>query len=429
MAILRCHKLGSLLVAVAVASASLLIITAEAEAAKVGLFRMKRTWWGGTTTAAPAAPYISKNPQPRLVGPNAQPSPEVYVGSTTVSGRPAPRFTAPSKFIRDYTWHGWCRPGTCSDGYPMSSNWYSYWNQAGKWQPLNSRFGGASTPTTVVFPTTMGNVQPPIKTGNPTPNAVTTTPCNVTGVVGCGDWLVSITRMVESPGGTKTFTPHKIGDPIRFSDGNYDFERSGSIMVTPGKNRFGGTMHFFYGPNHTYYQQITINTAYMSRAWGPQMDNRPISADSVVGQHIYSGPFDIYRYTVLGSYPVTTGAGTPNSPGNLFVIRAPYFITLAPFTTGMITIDQPGPGFHTEFQLTGYDNRTSNGLAGVISMVRPRMVQTYKVFPDPSDPIEHTWGSGSAWQMDFHFLPEPGSSAMLASGLVVLAGLYRLRRR
>jgi hypothetical protein len=51
------------------------------------------------------------------------------------------------------------------------------------------------------------------------------------------------------------------------------------------------------------------------------------------------------------------------------------------------------------------------------------------VYPNPSEPIQHTWASGSAWQMDFHFLPEPGSSAMLASGLVLLAGLYRLRRR
>jgi len=428
MAILRCHKLGSMLVAIAVASASLLIITAEAEAAKVGLFRMKRTWWGGTTTASPANPYISEDFHPRMKGPNAAPAPSVYVGSTTVNGRPAPRFTAPSKFIKDYTWHGWCRPGTCSDGYPMSSNWYSYWNQAGKWQPLNSRYGGASTLTTIVFPTTKGDVQPPIKTGNPTPNAITTTPCNGGGLVGCGSWLVSQTRMFETQNGaTSTVTPHKIGDPIRFSDGNYDFSRSGSIMITPGKNRFGGTMHFFYGPNHIYYQQRTIKTSYLSRAWGPQMDNRTIDADTEVGDHDYSGPFDIYRYTVLGFDPVTTG--TPSDPGDPFFIRAPYLRTIAPFTTGMVTADQPGPNFHTEFQLTGYDNRTANGLSGVVSMVRPRLVQTYTVYPDPNDPVEHTWASATAWQMDFHFLPEPGSTAMVASGLVVLAGLYRLRRR
>jgi hypothetical protein len=424
MAILRCHKLGSMLVAVLVASASLLIITAEAEAAKVGLFRMKRTWWGGTTTASPANPYISKDFHPRLKGPQAQPSPSDYVGSTTVNGRPAPRFTAPSKFIKDYTWHGWCRPGTCSDGYPKSSNWYSYWNQPGKWQPLNSRYGGASTTKTVVFPTTMGNVQPPIKTGNPTPNAITTTPCHGGGLVGCGTWDVTKTRMFETRNGaTNTYIQHQIGDPIRFYDGNYDFSKSGSIMITPGKNRFGGTMRFFYGPNHTYYQQRTINTGYLSRAWGPQMDVRTLNADSAVGDRDYSGPFDVYRYTVLGSKAIFTSYGEP------WHTRAAYFRTFVPFTTGMITVQNPGPGFHTEFQLTGYDNRTPNGISGVVSMVRPRIRQIYTIHPDPDDPIEHTWADGDAWQMDFHFLPEPGSSAMLASGLVVLAGLYRLRRR
>jgi hypothetical protein len=62
-------------------------------------------------------------------------------------------------------------------------------------------------------------------------------------------------------------------------------------------------------------------------------------------------------------------------------------------------------------------------------MVRPRLRHMYQVPVDPNDPIEMYWSDSQAWQMDFHFLPEPGSTAMLASGLVVLAGLYRLRRR
>jgi hypothetical protein len=57
------------------------------------------------------------------------------------------------------------------------------------------------------------------------------------------------------------------------------------------------------------------------------------------------------------------------------------------------------------------------------------MVHVYSVPEDPNDSIEMTWASASAWQMDFHFLPEPGSTMMLASGLVLMAGLYRLRRR
>jgi len=95
----------------------------------------------------------------------------------------------------------------------------------------------------------------------------------------------------------------------------------------------------------------------------------------------------------------------------------------------MVTVWQPFGGTNTEFQLTGYDNRTPDALSGVISLVRPRLVQVYTLWPDPNLPILHTWASGSAWQMDFHFLPEPGSTAMMASGLLVLAGLYRVRKR
>jgi hypothetical protein len=95
----------------------------------------------------------------------------------------------------------------------------------------------------------------------------------------------------------------------------------------------------------------------------------------------------------------------------------------------MVTVWQPFGGTNTKFTLTGYDNRTPDGLSGVVSMVRPRLRHMYQVPLDPADPIEMYWSDSDSWQMDFHFLPEPGSTAMLASGLVVLAGLYRLRRR
>jgi len=397
--------------AVTVATAPVLFAT-SADAAS-GLFRMKRTWWGGTpvstTNGGPGVPdpYISVDYHPRVKGPNKAPAAKAYVGTTTVSGRPAPRFTAPSKFIKDYSYYGRCVPGTCAPGYPESKAWYSYWNLKGSFRPNNSQFGGASTATTVRFKTT--NPQPvPLNQGNPlTP---TTTPCVGGGLVGCGNLAHDL--------GTR-----KAGDPITFAAGNYDFSRAGSIMVTPGPNRFGGTMHFFYGPNHTYYQRITINSPYISKAYGPQMDVRVNGANTVLGDVQYGGPFNIYRMTPSGYARATTGAG------EFIESRAPYFYTLAPFTTGMITGWEPFGATNTEFTLTGYDNRTPAGLNGVISMVRPRLVHTYKIPFDPNDPIRMTWASSSAWQMDFHFLPEPGSTLMMASGFVLLAGLYRLRRR
>jgi hypothetical protein len=413
MAFRKRHNLVSILMVVAVSIAPLLIST-SADAAS-GLFRMKRTWWGGTSSASPADPYISTDYHPHLRGPDKAPAAIATVGSTTVSGRPAPRFTAPEKFIVDYTYYGACVPGTCAPGYPESKSWYSYWNVAGSFRPNNSQFGGAAGPTTVVFPTTGGNLTPPYNQGQPV--YPTSTPCvgggltNGVGGWNCGEWAHS------------TLGDHYIGEPISFADGAYDFSRAGSIMITPGQNRFGGTMHFFYGANHTYYQLITIKTGYISKAYGPQMDVRDPAANTVIGDVQYGGPFNIYRMTVGGDKRSTT----PN--GGYYSRLNPYFYTLAPFTTGMVTGWQPFGATNTEFTLTGYDNRTPAGLSGVVSLVRPRMVHVYSIPEDPNDPIRMTWASASAWQMDFHFLPEPGSTMMLASGLVLMAGLYRLRRR
>ena len=421
MATLRRHKLVSMFIAVAVVTAPLLVAT-QAEAAN-GLFRMKRIWWGGTpitsTTTTPQGatnmfpgvpdPYISVQYHPRPAGPNKAAAAAVTVGNNTLL--PAPNFTAPSKFIVDYTYYGKCVPGTCAPGYPQSKAWYSYWNLNGSFRPNNSRFGGAATATTVRFATTNPQI-PPMNQGNPvTP---TTTPCVGDGTVGggCGYLAHDLgTRMA--------------GDKISFVDGKYDFSRAGSIMVTPGTNRFGGTMHFFYGPNHVYYQLISINSPHFSKAYGPQMDVRDPDANTVLGSVQYGGPFNIYRLTPGNLYRLTTG---PPDYG-YYSRRNPYFYTLLPFTTGMVSVWEPFGVNSAYFTLTGYDNRTALGLNGNISMIRARLVHTYSVPRDPSDPIEMTWASGSAWQMTFHFLPEPGSTVMMASGLVVLAGLYRLRRR
>jgi hypothetical protein len=414
-----------MLIAVTVAITPLLI-AAAAQAADVGLFRMKRTWWGGTSTNEDPNPYLSIDYAPGLRGKDARPPAEGYVGfSETPNGAhqaPVPRFTAPQSFIKDTTYYGACVPGTCWPGYPESKGWYSYWNLRGEFQWHNERNGGAAVTTTVVFKTTMGNPTPPRNSGNPSPP--TTTPCIGGGHTDCGFW------------GRDTGT-HMAGDRVTYTDGSFDHSRVGSIMVTPGKNRFGGTMHFFYGPNHFYYQYITYFYPKISKAYGPQMDARKeytdgsamLPVNTVIGDVQYGGPFNVYRMTQYGQTRATTGDGTPNSPGDYVVIKAPYFYTLAPFTTGMVTGWQPFGNTNSEVTVTGYDNRTPNGLSGVISLVRPRLVHTYKVPPDPNLPIVHTWASAGTWQMNFHFLPEPGSTAMMASGLVVLAGLYRLRRR
>jgi hypothetical protein len=48
---------------------------------------------------------------------------------------------------------------------------------------------------------------------------------------------------------------------------------------------------------------------------------------------------------------------------------------------------------------------------------------------DPNKRIEMLWSSARMKKIGFVFLPEPRGIALLASGLAMLAGLYRLRGR
>jgi hypothetical protein len=215
--------------------------------------------------------------------------------------------------------------------------------------------------TTVVFPTTMGNPTPPLASGNPA------TP-------------------------TTTFSGH------------YDFSRSGSIMITPGTNRFGGTMKFFYGPNHQYYQYISIYTPYVTKVYGynpltipppPTLATKSYQ-HSQVGDHRIGRVMSRYRMTPSGYYKLTTGP-----PGyQYYVQRVQYVSTVAPWTSGMITartITSQG------LNLSGYDNRTPNGLSGVLSLIRPRLVHSYVIPHDPNSPIVKARSLVQAWQIDIHF--------------------------
>jgi len=388
MATLKGRKLTSILAAVAIASAHLLV-PQPAEAAS-GLFRMLRTWYGSRS------PFTSTDFHPNLRGPHKAPPAKAYVGATA----PAPRFTAPQSFIIDTTYYYACPPGLCFDGYPESKGWYSYWNLRGDFRPNNPN--GATMATTVRF--TNGPVCP--------------------AVIGTDGERLPCANPPLGKGTPIT--------PTTTFSGRYMDDRGGSIMITPGPNRFGGTMQFFYGPNHRYYQLITISSPYITKAYGPGQSY--ISADhpSGVGEWVIGGPLFRYRMTSAGQNRAQTT--TPSGAMVDYVKKATYLYTIAPFTTGMIQAYQPVGDTVTIHSYTGYDNRevsTMGGfqLSGIISMVRPRLVHTYTVPVDPNEPIRMSWSSARTWQMDFHFLPEPGSAVMMASGLVALAGLYRLRKR
>jgi hypothetical protein len=70
------------------------------------------------------------------------------------------------------------------------------------------------------------------------------------------------------------------------------------------------------------------------------------------------------------------------------------------------------------------------GVRRVVSMVRPRLINTYSVPLDPvNDPIKNTWTAARLWRLKVFFLPEPAGMLMLGVGIAALLGLSRMRRR
>jgi hypothetical protein len=360
------------------------VIPTQAEAASA-LFRMKRSWWGPnpqtTQTTIPNS-YISPTYHPNTKGPNKAPPAACGLFIDTV---PLPECgPIPSKVIELNTGTRSCFPFGCPLGH-HSTTYPSYWNVEGRFRPSNPY--AATTTTTVLFPTTMGNPSPPFATGEPT-----------------------------SP--TTTFS------------GRYDFLREGSIVIVPGPRRFGGTMKYFYGPNHLITKTITVSSPYVSRGtWvGGQTSPLLIHASQiqvgVIGRRI-----TLYRYTLSGYDKVTTG--TPYSPGAYYTKVYQNISTVAPWTTGFVFVAGQTGYSRADGSLSGsgYDARTPNGFAGVVSLIRPRLVHTYVVPNDPNLPIVKSRSFAQIWQLDIHFLPEPGGAVLLGAGLLTLVGLYRFRRR
>jgi len=62
-------------------------------------------------------------------------------------------------------------------------------------------------------------------------------------------------------------------------------------------------------------------------------------------------------------------------------------------------------------------------------MVRPRLVHTYKVPIDSAEPIENIRQVARLWRLTVFFLPEPAGLLLLGTGIAVLLGLSRMRRR
>jgi hypothetical protein len=293
----------------------------------------------------------------------------------------------------DFAGSYWCPPGRCYAGIEVSGGYYDVANGQARFWPSNP-YGPAMTTTTVVFPTTGGNglpfSQPAIPGGTvPNPNTGMGAPVTPTTTYG----------------------------------GLYDFSRAGSIQIQQGPNKFSGTMRWIWGPNSYFYQLITGNYPYVSKAWGTFTDPTEFD-EQTVGELDTTGKVTRWRYTPALQYKATDGYGGYISA----LVR--YMHTMVPWTTGRAEGYQPLGDYLTRLTVTGYDKQyttaTPMGVTRKLSLVRPRLVHSY-ISDDSGIGIQEK--AFAIWELQVFFSPEPGRILLLGAGVAALMGLIRLRRR
>jgi hypothetical protein len=348
-------------------------------------------------------------------------------------------FTLPQSVITS-TGTFWPDAKTCPGCFEKWT--WSYYNGPGKFGPNH----GAMGPTRVVFPTTMGN---------PYPTYTSTYRKWINGNDGDGSPVTS----------TTTF------------DGRYDMSRGGSITVTPGPRRFGGTFRMFHGPNAGWYKHVWDFAPELYKAYGHyvcldegKFGCTPSTFVSDIGDTTAIYQTTRYLLTASGKTRATTPttpygkAPTPYGNASFITGMRQYLNLIHPWTTGFAKVHNAkgSPKVITP-QSQGYDislggvtlsvkkydwnmnwnptlstvttttstpyTQILTGVTRVVSMVRPRLIHTYTVPIDPAEPIENTWQAARLWRLTVFFLPEPSRWLLLAAGLGFLVVLCRLRRR
>lgn len=383
--------------AITVAGATLLLVPQSATA-ETALLRLGWTWYwqGGTWGGGPSYVFPSLKADPAAG----------YVGSTTIAGDPAQKFTIPRGVLEDHTITWYCNPGTCYKGYPISGGVYSVLNLQGRWGPNNPY--AATQNTTVRFPTTMSSTLPPKGQGAPV------TPTTTFPYFRWNNYTTTGAGTLPTPSATYR------------TRGNYDISRGGSIQIFPEDgNRFGGTIRYLYGEDGFWYQYITRNSPWISTVYAtgtPQWQRTELD-DAEVGERVSGGYAYRFRWTSQKNYQATDGYG------NSVWWKNQYLDTAMPWTTGDLVVYQPLGTYVTTLTHGGYDNRTSMGLEGTISMVRARLRHSFLKPSDQSEPIEAIWHAGRLDRIDVMFLPEPGAVLLLGAGVATLAGLVLARHR
>jgi len=434
-----------LLFGLAVAAGSLLV--AGSALADKSLFRVQQSWHNfpspPVTTPGGAGmyqgyiqPYYLDTPAGNYLDPPAEAIVEL---GNPIGGK----FTLPQSFI---TFSGTVT--TTAKNVWLTVRYVYYYNGPGKFGPNH----GATGPTRIVFPTTMGNPSP-------------------------------------------TYN----GTLMKWTGGNDGDGNRGSITVTPGPRRFGGTFRLFYGPNAGWYQRIPDFFPAIYKQYGDYicLDEGKFGCTPSTFASDVGDTTAIYQYTRFLLNVTGTGTGeqteantakatTPTTPNGKaptpygsasFITEMQRYLNLIhPWTTGFAKVHNAkgsgkisrrwgtiSPAAITP-QAQGYDislsgatlsvkkrnyNQNFNntlstittttttpytqvlkGVTRVVSMVRPRLIHTYKVPLDPSvDPITNIWQAARLHTMKVFFLPEPTGMLLLGAGVAALLGLFRMRRR
>jgi hypothetical protein len=419
---------------VACAVAAGILLVAGSALADLALFRVEQRWHNvpNPPVTSPGGAgmdqgYIQPDTTRTAKGEYLYPPPTAVVEPGNPIGG---ALTLPTGFInvtRTYT----ITPQTGWPGY-TTVVYEDYYNGPGKFQP---NFGSTASNLRLVFPTTGGN---------PTPNW------------GSGSPLTP----------TTTFS------------GRYDISRGGSINVTPGPRRFGGTFRLFFAPEAGWKKYISYFSPALYQGYGyyfcfddGMYDCTPNTFESEPGTTAIS--LDVWwRLTEKGrakaTTPTTPNGTVPTPYGNAsYLKRSHHYLNLIhPWTTGFararnftgywnvipqaqgydtslggvdITVPHYDRNWHWNKTLSTLTTTTQTykqylkGVTRVVSMVRPRLVWTFAV-PAPGGvlnpkTISNIWSTAWIWNLKVFFLPEPGGMLMLGTGIAALLGLSRMRRR
>ncbi len=270
--------------------------------------------------------------------------------------------------------------------------------------------------------------------------------------------------------------------PTTTFGGRYDFDRAGSINITPGPNRFAGTMRLIYRPASSFYQYIYKYSPLNYKAYGSfKCERGGVDCnylDTEIGETTTSGMVTRFLLNVKGTgtglgnndntakatTPPISGGLAPTPSGNASFITAKnyYLHQINPWTTGFVSVYNYLSGPQVTPQLQGYDKSLGgtditithvgysamwnsdlstvtwsyptfkqylSSVMRVVSLIRPRLVHVYQKPLDPGDPIIMNNHLAELWTMKVFFVPEPAAVVMMGAGIAGLLGLYRIRRR